>query len=87
MTEVQLKAYLHDARTIYTIWVPTSGYNFLSFFILVKQMQLKCYSEYKIYLSLQGMTEKTITTSILSLISICIYQQKISYVLGNVLWS
>ena len=38
MTKVQLEAYLPDSP-YYTIWVYTSSYSFLLFFIPVKQMQ------------------------------------------------
>lgn len=38
MTKVQLEAYLPDSPC-YTIWVYTLSYNFLLFFIPVKQMQ------------------------------------------------
>ena len=41
MTKVQLEAYLPDSP-YYTIWEYTSkSYNFLLFFIPVKQMQLQ----------------------------------------------
>lgn len=57
MTKVQLEAYLPDSPLSYTIRVYTLSYNFLLFFIPVKQMQPqgeKSYNGHKMSLSLQA---------------------------------